>query len=174
MKGSDAGRRGWTGVNSFLKGVKWIGYVSLSAMILLTTVNVFGRYILKKPLLGEYDMVELDMAIFGGVAMLIAAIQRHHVSVDVLLVRLSRRIQLALGSIAFLLGCVTWGLIAYLAFVDGLDRWENGSCSATLRIPQGPFEIILSISLLLFCLTLLTQAFRPGGSKNEDEGGPHV
>ncbi len=172
MKGSDAGRTIGSGVHSFLKIVKWIGYVSLSAMILLTTVNVFGRYILKQPLLGEYDMVELGMAIFGGVAMLIAAIQRHHVSVDVLLVRLSRRLQLALGSIAFVLGFVTWGLLAYQAFLDGLDSLENGSCSATLRIPQGPFKIVLSISLFLFCLTLLTQVFRPEGSKKEEGGGP--
>ncbi len=174
MKGPDAGGTVRIGVTSFLRVVRWIGYVSLSAMILLTTVNVFGRYIIKRPLLGEYDMVELGMAVFGGVAMLIAAIQRHHVSVDVLLVRFSRRLQRALGSIAFLLGFVTWGLIAYLAFADGVDRWENGSCSATLRVPQGPFEIVLSISLFLFCLTLLTQVFKPEGSKKEEEGGPQV
>ncbi len=172
MNGSQAGRTVRSGINSFLEVVKWIGYVSLSSMILLTTVNVIGRYILKRPLLGEYDMVELGMAIFGGVAMLIAAIQRHHVSVDVLLVRFSRRVQTKLSCFASLLGFVTWGLIACLAFLDALDRWKNGDCSATLRIPQGPFELILSISLFLFCLTLLTQVFRPEGSKKEEGGGP--
>jgi TRAP-type transport system small permease protein len=172
MRLSWAGRIVLRGVNAFLRLVKWIGYVSLAGMILITTVNVFGRYILKKPLLGEYDMVELGMAIFGGVAMLIAAIQRHHVSVDVLLVRFSRRTQVTLGCIASFVGFVTWGLLAYRAFLDGLDSLGNGSRSATLRVPQGPFEIILSISLFLFCLTLLTQVFRPEGSEKEKEGGP--
>jgi TRAP-type C4-dicarboxylate transport system permease small subunit len=162
------------GVDFFLKGVKWIGYVSLAGVILLTTVNVFGRYILRKPLLGEYDMVELGMAIFGGIAMFIAAMERHHVSVDVLLVRLSKRVQGTLGSVASLVGFVTWCLIAYLAFRDGLERWRNGSCSATLQIPQGPFEIILSVSLFLFSLTLLMQALRPEGTGKEKEGGPQT
>jgi TRAP-type C4-dicarboxylate transport system permease small subunit len=156
------------GVDFFLRGVKWIGYVSLSGMILLTTVNVFGRYVLKKPLLGEYDMVELGMAIFGGVAMLIAAIKRHHVSVDVLLVRFSRHTQATLGRIASFVGFATWGLLASLTFLDGVESLENGSVSATLQIPQGPFEIALSISLFLFCLTLLIQAFRPEESKEGD------
>ena len=145
MRLSSERRTVLSGVNSFLKVVNWIGYVALSGMILVTTVNVFGRYILKRPLLGEYDMVELGMAILGGVAMFLAAIQRHHVSVDVLLVRFSRRIQMILASIASLVGFVTWGLLAYRAFLDGLDNLENGSRTATLFVPQGPFEIILSI-----------------------------
>ncbi len=106
-------------VHSLMKVINWIGYVSLSGMILFTTANVVGRYILKKPLLGEYDMVELGMAIFGGVAMFIAAIQRHHVSVDVLLVRFSRRIQVMLGSIASFLGFVTWGSVS----LPGFSEW---------------------------------------------------
>ncbi len=119
-------------------------------------------------------MVELGMAIFGGVAMLMATLQRHHVSVDVLLVRLSRRIQVTAGSIASFVGFLTWGLLAYQAFLDGLDSLKNGSRSATLRVPHGPFEIVLSICLFLFCLTLLTQAFRPEGPKKEEEGGPQL
>ena len=53
MRLSSARRTVLSGVNSFLKVIKWIGYVTLSGMVLVTTANVFGRYILKKPLLGE-------------------------------------------------------------------------------------------------------------------------
>jgi TRAP-type C4-dicarboxylate transport system permease small subunit len=159
-------------VHSLMRVIHWIGYVSLSGIILITTTNVFGRYILKKPLLGEFDMVEIGMAIFGGIAMVMAAAERHHVSVDVLLVRFSRRTQIVLGSVASLLGFVTWGLLAKQAFLNGLDNLENGSSSATLRIPQGPFGIVLSISIFLFCLIFLTQVFRPEGSEKKEEGGP--
>ena len=119
-------------------------------------------------------MVQLGMAIFGGVAMFMAAIKRHHVSVDVLLVRFSRRIQVTLASIAAFVGFVTWGLLAYQAFQDGLDSLANGSRSATLGVPEGPFEIVLSICLFLFCLTLLVQVFRPEEPDKEEAGGPQV
>jgi len=52
--------------HALIKVLKGIAYVTLSGMVLVTTANVFGRYIFKKPILGEYDMVELGMAILGG------------------------------------------------------------------------------------------------------------
>jgi TRAP-type transport system small permease protein len=168
---SSAGQAVSTGATAFLKCVKFIGYISLSAIIMLTTINVFGRYILRRPLLGEYDMVELSMAVFGGIAMLMATLQRHHVSVDVILVRFRRRTRLIFFSVASFLGFLTWGLLAYRSFLDGLDALENGSSSATLRVPQGPFEIVLSISILLCCVALLTQIFSPGESEQNGEGG---
>lgn len=161
-------------INCLMKVLNWIGYISLSGMILVTTANVFGRYILKKPLLGEFDMVELGMAIFGGVAMFLAAIQRHHVSVDVLIVRFSGRTRAILGSIASFLGFITWALLAYRSFLDGLDKVENGSSTATLLVPQGPFEITLSILIFLFSLTLLTQVFRPEEPKEKEEASPQL
>jgi TRAP-type C4-dicarboxylate transport system permease small subunit len=154
-------------VHSLVKVIRWIGYASLSMMVLVTTANVFGRYILKKPLLGEFDMVELGMAILGGIAMFVAATQRHHVSVDVLIVRFSRHIQILLGSIASFLGFLTLGLLALGVFLDGLDKLENGSSTDTLLVPQGPFAIVLSIGMFLFCLTLLIQVFRPEEPKGE-------
>ena len=156
-----------SGVQSLVKVISWIGYVSLSCMVLVTTANVFGRYILKKPLLGEFDMVELGMAILGGIAMFVAASQRHHVSVDVLIVRFSRRIQVMLGSIASFLGFVTLGVLAFGVFLDGLDKLENGSSTDTLLVPQGPFAIMLSIGMFLFCLTSLIQVFRPEEPKEK-------
>ncbi len=161
-------------VNSFVKVLNWIGYLALSGMILVTTANVFGRYIFKRPLLGEVDMVELGMAILGGFAMFLAAIQRHHVSVDVLIVRFSRRIQVVLGSIACLVGFMTWALLAYRAFLDGLGNIENGSRTATLFVPQGPFEIVLAIGIFLLCLALLVQVFRPEVPGEKEGGGPQL
>jgi TRAP-type C4-dicarboxylate transport system permease small subunit len=174
MKSLSAVRVLQKGVPSVMKVIQWIGYVSLSGMVLITTANVFGRYVLKRPLLGEYDMVELGMAIFGGVAMFLAATERHHVSVDVLLVRFSRPTQVILGRTASFVGFVTWTLLACLAFWDGLDNLRNGNCSATLLVPQGPFEIILSIMIFLFGLTLLIQVFSPGGSEKKEGGGPEL
>lgn len=149
------------GVHVLRKVINWIGYISLTGIVLATATNVFGRYVLNKPLLGEYDMVQLGMAVFGGVAMFIAATRRHHVGVDVLLVRFSRRVRLIFGSIAALLGSATLAVLALGVFLNGLDTLENGSTTDTLLVPQGPFELILSVFLFLFSLTLLVQVFLP-------------
>lgn len=161
-------------VKFFMRVFHWIGYVTLSGMILVTTTNVFGRYILKRPLLGEVDMVELGMAILGGFAMFFAATQRHHVSVDVLLIHFPRRTRVIFGRIALLLGFMTWALLAYRAFLNGLGNLESGSRTATLFVPQGPFEITLAIGIFLFSLTLLIQVFLPEEAKEMEGEGPRL
>ena len=153
-----------SGVHILKRVIHWIGYISLTGMVLTTATNVFGRYILKKPLLGELDMVELGMSIFGGAAMFIAATQRHHVGVDVLVVRFPQRIRRILGSIASALGFITLAVLSAGVFIDGLDTLENGSTTDTLLIPKGPFQLAFSIFLFLFCLTLLVHVFVPEGS----------
>jgi TRAP-type C4-dicarboxylate transport system permease small subunit len=160
-----------SGVHILRKAINWIGYLSLTAMVLATAINVFGRYILNKPLLGEVDMVQLGMAVFGGVAMYIAATQRHHVGVDVLVIKFPRRIRIILGIIASLLGFMTLAVLAFLVFLNGLETVENGSMTDTLLVPQGPFELILSVFIFLFCLILLLQAFRPEELEKTQEGG---
>jgi TRAP-type C4-dicarboxylate transport system permease small subunit len=172
MRSSWAKRIILSGVHILRKVINWMGYISLTGMVVITATNVFGRYILKKPLLGEVDMVELGMAVFGGIAMFIAATQRHHVGVDVLVVRFPPRIQLILGRIASLLGFITLAVLAVGVFLNGLGTLENGSTTDTLRVPQGPFETLFSVFIFLFCLTLLIQAFRPEESEKKEEGGP--
>jgi TRAP-type C4-dicarboxylate transport system permease small subunit len=161
-------------VNSFKKGIFLIGYAMLAICVLLTFTNVIGRYILKKPLLGEVDMVELSMAIFGGIAIFLTATRRSHIAVDVLTVKLSKHAQAVWNRIALLSGFVTWGAVAYLTFIDGLDRLQTGACTATLNVPQGPFTLLLAVGLSLVSLTMLIQLFLPQESiekKHEPEEG---
>lgn len=148
-------------VNSLKNGIFLIGYAMLAICVFLTFTNVIGRYILKKPLLGEIDMVELSMAIFGGIAIFLTATRRGHIAVDVLTVKLSRRAQAVWDRIALLSGFVVWGAMAYLTFLDGLDRLQSGSCTATLNIPQWPFTLLLAVGLTLVSLTMLIQLFLP-------------
>ena len=171
MNFSTAKRYFLNGIAISMRAINWIGYLSLSGMVLVTAVNVIGRYILKMPLLGEVDLVELGMVLFGGVAMLVAAIQGHHVGVDVLLVRFSRRTQIRFGRLASLLGSVTLAFLAVGVFLNGLDSWENGSTTDTLSVPKGPFEIIFAVFIFFFCLAFLIQIFRPEASGKKEEGG---
>jgi TRAP-type C4-dicarboxylate transport system permease small subunit len=148
-------------VNSLKNGIFLIGYAMLAICVLLTFTNVIGRYILKKPLLGEVDMVALSMAVFGGIAIFLTATRRSHIAVDVLTVRLSRRARAVWDRIALLAGFLTWGTLAYLSFLNGLDKLETGDVTATLNIPQWPFALLLAVGLTLVSLTMLIQLFLP-------------
>jgi TRAP-type C4-dicarboxylate transport system permease small subunit len=148
-------------VNSLKNGIFMVGYASLALCVLLTFTNVIGRYILKKPLLGEVDMVQLTMAIFGGIAIFLTVTRRGLISVDVLIVKLSNRAQEVWDRISLLAGFLTWGGLAYLSFLDAIDKMETGDVTATMNIPQWPFAFCLATGLTLVSLTQLIQLFLP-------------
>jgi TRAP-type C4-dicarboxylate transport system permease small subunit len=148
-------------VNSAKNGIFLVGYVSLALCVLLTFTNVIGRYILHKPMLGEVDLVQLTMAIFGGIAIFLTASRRGLINVDVLIVRLSSRAQEVWDRINLLTGFLTWGVLAYLAFMDAVDKMGSGDVTATLNLPEWPFAICLAVGLSLISLTQLIQLFLP-------------
>jgi TRAP-type C4-dicarboxylate transport system permease small subunit len=161
------------GFDAATKVLNWIGYISLTGIVLVTCVDVFGRYCLNKPLLGSIEILELSMAILGGFAMLYTTTQRGHISVDLFFIRFSRRTQVIIDSFGSLLGFGTWGLIAYQVYLLGIRMLKSGDSTNMLRIPLSPFQFILALGLSLYSLTLLIQGLRPLILKESEkrEGG---
>jgi TRAP-type transport system small permease protein len=161
------------GFNSVTKVLNWVGYISLAGIVLVTCVDVVGRYCINKPLLGSLEMLELSMAVLGGFAMLYTTTQRGHISVDLLFIRFSRRTQVVIDCFGSLLGFGTWGIIAYQVYLLGMRMLKSGDSTSLLRIPLSPFQFILALGLSLYSLTLLIQALHPLISKGSEkkEGG---
>ena len=159
--------------DSATKVLNWIGYISLSGIVLVTCVDVIGRYCFNKPLLGGLEILELSMAVLGGFAMLYTTTQRGHISVDLFFVRFSRRTQVIIDSFGSLLGFGTWGIIAYQVYLLGIRLLKSGDSTNLLRIPLSPFQFILALGLALYSLTLLIQGLRPLILKESEkkEGG---
>jgi TRAP-type C4-dicarboxylate transport system permease small subunit len=173
MKNMNALQAVLRGFDSVTKLLNWIGYISLTGIVLITCVDVFGRYCLNKPLLGGLEILELSMAVLGGFAMLYTTTQRGHISVDLFFIRFSRRTQVILESFGSLLGFGIWGLIAYQVYLLGIRLLKSGESTNLLRIPLSPFQFILALGVALYSLTLLIQSLRPLISKESEkkEGG---
>jgi TRAP-type C4-dicarboxylate transport system permease small subunit len=161
------------GFDSATRVLNWVGYISLSGIVLVTSVDVIGRYCFNKPLLGSLEILELSMAVLGGFAMLYTTTQRGHISVDLFLVRFSRRTQLIIDSFGSFLGFGIWGIIAYQVYMLGMRLLKSGESTNLLRIPLSPFQFILALGLSLYGLTLLIQGLRPLMLKEPEkkEGG---
>src|SRR5512147_1008737 len=99
------------GFDSLTRVLNWVGYLSLTGLVLLTSADVFGRYFFNSPVLGAVEITELSMAILAGFAMLYTTTQRMHISVDLFFVRFSKRAQIIVDGFGSLLGFVIWGII---------------------------------------------------------------
>ena len=166
----------WTvmkGFNSATNVLSWIGYVSLAGIVLVTCVDVVGRYFINKPLIGSLENLELSMTVLGGFAMLYTTTQRGHIRVDLFYVRFSRRIQIILDSFGSLLGFGTWGVITYQVYLIGMRMLKSGRSTNVLLIPLSPFLFIFALGLALYSLALLMETLHPRvseESKKKEEG----
>jgi TRAP-type C4-dicarboxylate transport system permease small subunit len=168
------GRRRSAVVRYLSEAVNWIGYITLSAIVLVTSADVIGRYCFNTPIIGANELLELSMAVFGGFAIVHTTTRRGHISVDLFFVMFPRRLKTAIHVFGSLLGSVVWGMVAYRILALGKESVITGYSSTILNIPTGYFELVLAFALALFSLILLIQAFflpkSTKGSKDEDGG----
>ena len=140
----------------------WIGYTTIAGIILIVFVDVCGRYLLNKPLVGSYELVEQAMITLGGLAIMYAAVKGGHVAVDILVARFTARAQVLMQRIFSLLGSVTWIIIAYGVYRDACSAMKSSQTMVSFpSVSLAPFLFLLAAGLFLCSLTLLLQALHP-------------
>jgi TRAP-type C4-dicarboxylate transport system permease small subunit len=154
----------WTflkGFDSLTHVFHWVGYVSLVGIVVVTFIDVAGRYCLNKPLLGSLEILELAMAVLGGFAMFYTTTRGGHISVDLFYVRFSRRHQIVVDRFSSIVGFVAWGIIAYQVYLLGMRMLKSGDFTNLLHIPLYPFQFVFALGILLYSLALLRKTLRP-------------
>ncbi len=140
----------------------WIGHILVAVITLLVFVNVCGRYLLRSPITGTYEIVEETMVILGGLTIMYCTVKRGHVAVDILAAKFSGRVQIIMQSIFALLGFGTWGAVTYGVYLHALSVTKSSQTMVSFpQVGLAPFLFILAAGLFLCSLTFLIQTFHP-------------
>jgi TRAP-type transport system small permease protein len=145
-------------------GASAVAIAALAALCAVTVVDVTGRYLFNRPLLGAVEMGELLMVVltFGGLAL--AEVRGGHITVDFFVGSLPARARAILDAGAALLGIAFWGFVAWRAAMHAASIHEAGEVSANLAVPTWPFYLTVTVGCGLFALALvgrLLRALRP-------------
>ena len=156
-KTQKAGSRMGSGLLSANKVMVYVAAIGLFIMMMVTVVDVIGRYVFSRPILGAYELVGFLLAVAGPLAMGYSQIKKGHIRVDFLYQRFSKRGQAILTSLAYLIGLVvfsviTWRLIDLVQYYLSLKK---GSATDTLGIPIFPFVIVVAIGCAMLAIVLI-------------------
>jgi TRAP-type C4-dicarboxylate transport system permease small subunit len=132
-----------------------IGTSMLAGMMFLTALDVALRYIFNSPITGAYELIEFLMAIVVPFGIAYCGHQGSHVVVDLLIVRLPKRVQAIIGSITAFLTLGLFILITWQNFIYIQEQYRSKLTSAVLLIPVYPFIGIVAAASAVFCLVLL-------------------
>ncbi|MBW1996459.1 MAG: TRAP transporter small permease [Deltaproteobacteria bacterium] len=138
----------------------WLGALSATAlclMMLVTVVDVGGRYLFNKPLYGAYELIGMLLVAAGPLGMALCQKDRRHIVVSLVVDMLPRRTQEVINTITLFLSLVAYSIITWQMLRLTVQYWMRGrgGVSPDLGISLSYVSIVFAIGALLFTLVLL-------------------
>lgn len=146
-------------------GLSWIGSMSLVIMMVLTVIDVAGRYLFNTPILGAFEVTENLVLVLTFSYIGYAQKHQRHVAVSVVVDRMPHKLRYA--SILFNqgVGLILFILITVMSSTRAIELIHIGETSPNLAIPNYPFVLFLSLGSLVMCFEYLRNIVvqvRPG------------
>ncbi|MDR5903404.1 TRAP transporter small permease [Halomonas icarae] len=147
---------------------------TLFGMMLLTTVDVTGRYFFNAPILGAVELTQLMLAALVFLSLPIVCWRQEHVSVDLLDAIFPARLVWVREVLVNLLITVALWVMAQRVWALAERAFSWGDVTEFLRIPYGYLIGLIAIMLALSALLTLARAilYLLEGIKVIKRGGP--
>ena len=145
----------------------YIAGAVLFLLMILTTVDVVGRYFFNAPLTGVFDLTHFAVLIMTFLSFAYCAWHGAHVVIELLYNRLGRNTQRVLDRLIGLAGCALFVLIAWRALVQSVDVREFDETSQLLAIPFFPLYWVVAFGAGLMALVLALRLFVPAPESDE-------
>jgi TRAP-type C4-dicarboxylate transport system permease small subunit len=111
------------------------GGAVVAAVGLMSAASIVGRTVLRRPILGDFELVEIGTAVAGSLFLPYCQATRGHVIVDFFVQRAGPRTIGALDRMGALLLALTFLAVAWRTAVGGVDIARSGETSMLMRIP---------------------------------------
>ncbi len=132
----------------------------LVVLMLITGIDVVGRYVFQRPFMGAYELSELCMASVTLLGWAYTQAQKGHVDIDLVYTRLSRGTRTVLDFLIPLLGTALFVFVAWQSINFVMDSIGWHETTEMLKIPVWTFKLIIFIGavaiLLQFVADLIT------------------
>mgnify|MGYP006085098975 FL=1 len=150
-----------------------VANILLCVMVVVTCIDVVGRYFFSAPLLGAHEIITLSMGIMIYLGMPLVTASREHLMVDLVANLLSskgKRIQqIAVNSIAAL----TFILFSYLLLFYGFGLAEDLMITEDLEIEQAPIAYVMAVMCFLTIFVFLYHVFQAANNKEANYSKPN-
>ena len=134
-----------------------VGMILLAAMMFLTAADVILRYSLNKPIQGTYELTQFMLAITVAVGLSYCAVEKGHVTIDLITTRMSRQTRAICNCATGLLGLIVAGLMTWQTGIHIIMLQKSGLVSTVLLIPVYPFVATVAFGLAFFFVVLVVQ-----------------
>lgn len=143
----------------WLKAMGWISAIFLASMMVLTFVDVVGRYVFNKPIFGSIEMIQFMLAItvFSGLALVNA--DDSHVTVELFDTQVKKAFPRFQPFLVQGVSLCVMGLIVVEMFQTAIHSYQLGSDTIVLQwplwIPTFSISVLAAISFVIQISSLI-------------------
>ena len=139
----------------------------LFLMMMITAVDVVGRYVFNRPLNGGFEVTEMLLAALIYCGLPLVSQRREHIVIDTFDPLMSARVKRFLDVLAEIVCSLTLGGIGYLIFRRAARVAEYGDTTNVLKLPLAPVAYVMGTMIIIACLIHVSLIFVPHG---DDDG----
>ena len=179
---SETASREWSSRLAYWLGIlpsRALGVVSclmLFVMMVLTFVDVSGRYLFASPLPAAYEIISFIMPGIIFCALPFVSLRGGHVTIDLLDALIPKAWQRWQGLLVNLFAAAAMALIAWRLGVRAHDHFRFNEVTDELFLKLWPFSTVMSVLSVVATVALLVRAFGYLGSApsggSDSEGAP--
>ena len=130
----------------------------LFGMMILTFVDVAGRYVFNSPIYGAYEIIYLMMPALIFLAMPVLCYQEGHVTIDLLDVFVPKGLRRGQAVVVSLISAVAVAFIGWRLFALSGEQKIDLAVTDTLYLSKWPFSLFMGIMSWVAAATLLVNA----------------
>lgn len=132
------------------------GYV-IFALILLSVVNVLGRWLFAYPVSGYIDWVEQMMPFLAFIGMAFVQRSGGHIRMDIFIGRLQQRVLYIFEFVFITLTLFIAAVLCYGTYLHFLRAFSIGDSSLDIHLPVWPAKLIVPIAFAFLLVRLFIQ-----------------
>lgn len=122
-----------------------IAALALFSLMLITCVDVFGRYLFNKPLTGSTELTEIGLGIIVFAILPVVTWREEHVVVDLLDPLFSARIAKIRAVLLQIIATVTFAYLGYRVYILAERSASYGEMTEYLHIPISAMIYFIAI-----------------------------
>ena len=137
--------------------VGFLSLVTLVVMMLITTADVILRYLFDSPILGSFEMTELLMVSMAGLSLAWCTLKSGHIRVDIITSMFSKKTNRAIDILNYIITAALCGFLVPALINRYIEGVKLDIRTYVLKIPEGPFVLLLSFGYFLTFLVLIVK-----------------
>lgn len=132
--------------------------IATLAMVVMATIiamNILGRSLFSRPILGTIDIAGLAGVVFASIAVAYTEWERRNVLVEVVVARFPPRVKAFTDAFVLLLSLAIIGVLTWAMFKEAAYAASFSQTTLITKLPLAPFKYVWSVGAALLGAILL-------------------